>query len=381
MPLLDELRQKREVARSAATEILTRAQTEERDLTAEESTEHQDLVGEARELDDEIEKALEGQIAEARAQATREPEVETRTLGSEILARGWNLKTQPSITIGSDVLVQTRAQSPLPVETRAQTVPAVNSWARLPGILVPLGQDQRFLFPRLNTQSTGESTTVLDWKQSVRTLTGTVARTLNAVTSKATLDTTTAAVVEDLQQFAVVLPTIPNQILESIPAFTDFMNSEGAFQIAKALDTHVLAQIVASTPLFSNTGTTLIDKIRTQIGTMRGSGANPTILVLNPTDATSLDLLADAGGYVFATRATGTSSPIYGCTVVERIGGGTDPIYLIDPEMLGRLYIGNMKFDADPYTGFATNTTNLRVEVNALFHVRNSQGAYRIAAT
>ena len=33
------------------------------------------------------------------------------------------------------------------------------------------------------------------------------------------------------------------------------------------------------------------------------------------------------------------------------------------------------------YTGFATNTTNLRVEVNALFHVRNVQGAYRIAAT
>jgi hypothetical protein len=260
-------------------------------------------------------------------------------------------------------------------------VPAVNSWARLPGVLVPLGQDDRFLFPKLNTTSTGESTTILDWKQSVRTLTGTVARTLNAVSAKATLDTTTAAVVEDLQQFAVVLPTIPNQILESIPAFTDFMNTEGSFQIAKALDTHVLSQIVASTPLFSNTGTTLIDKIRTQIGTMRGSGANPTILVLNPTDATSLDLLADAGGYVFATRATGTSSPIYGTTVVERIGGGTDPIYLIDPDMLGVLYMGSMRFDADPYTGFSTNTTNLRVEVNALMHIRNSQGAYRVAAT
>jgi hypothetical protein len=43
--------------------------------------------------------------------------------------------------------------------------------------------------------------------------------------------------------------------------------------------------------------------------------------------------------------------------------------------------MGSMRFDADPYTGFTTNTTNLRVEVNALFHVRNSQGAYRIAAT
>ena len=368
MSQLEQLRKAREDARAAADGILTRAQEEERDLTPDESTDYQKRIAESREVDDAIEQALEAQVAEVRAQSTREPEVETRTLGSEILARGWNLKTQPSVTIAADDLV----------ETRAQTVPAVNSWARLP---VPLGQDQRFLFPRLNTTSTGESTTILDWKQSVRTLTGTVARTLNAVTSKATLDTTTAAVVEDLQQFAVVLPTIPNQILESIPAFTDFMNSEGSFQIAKAIDTHVLAQIVASTPLFSNVGTTLIDKVRTQIGTMRASGANPTILVLNPTDATSLDLIADAGGYVFATRATGTSSPIYGTTVVERIGGGTDPIYLIDPDMLGVLYMGSMRFDADPYTGFATNTTNLRVEVNALFHVRNSQGAYRIAAT
>ncbi len=73
MPLLDELRQKREVARSAATEILTRAQTEERDLTTEESTEHRDLVGETRELDDEIERGLEAEIAELRAQSVRRP--------------------------------------------------------------------------------------------------------------------------------------------------------------------------------------------------------------------------------------------------------------------------------------------------------------------
>jgi hypothetical protein len=368
---LDQLRKAREAARAAADEILTRSASEERDLTPEESAEYQTRIAESREADDAIEEHLEAQVAEVRAQATREPEVETRSLAAEILKRGWDLKTNPSVTIPADDLV----------ETRAQTVPAVNSWARLPGVLVPLGQDQRFLFPRLNTTSTGESTTILDWKQSVRTLTGTVARTLNAVTAKATLDTTTAAVVEDLQQFAIVLPTIPNQILQSIPAFTDFMNTEGTFQISKALDTHVLAQIVASTPLFSNTGTSQLDKIRNQIGTMRGSGANPTLLVLNPTDATTLDLLADAGGYVFATRATGTSSPVYGCTVVERIGGGADPMYLIDPEMLGVLYMGSMNFAADPYTGFSTNTTNLRVEVNALFHVRNSQGAYRIAAT
>jgi hypothetical protein len=371
MSQLQKLREAREQARAAADQILTRAQEEERDLSTEESTEYATRIAESREADSAVEDELVKEMAEVRAQATREPEVQTRTLADRILERGWDLHDKPSVTISADDVV----------ETRAQSLPAVSSWARLPGLVVPLGADQRFLFPRLLTVSAGENSTVLDWKQSARTLTGTVQRNLNSVAAKATLDVTVAAVTEDLTQFAVVLAAIPNQILESIPAFSDYMNSEGAFQISKALDTHVLAQIVAATPLFSNTGTTLVDKIRTQIGTMRGQGASPTLVVLNPTDATALDLLADAGGYKFPLRDTGTSSPIFGCDVVERIGGGSDPIYLIDPELLGRLYIGSMRFDADPFTGFASNTTSLRVEVNALFHVRNVQGAYRIAAT
>ena len=374
MSQLDQLRKKREELRASADTILQRSAEEERDLSPEESSEHRDVVGQLRDLDDEIERILEQEVAEVRAKTTREPEVQTRTLADRILERGWDLKKNPSVTIPADELVA-------PLETRAQSLPAVSSWARLPGVIVPLGMDQRFLFPNLPTAPAGESSTVLDWKQSARTLTGTVNRVLSSVAAKATLDVTVAAVTEDIQQFAVVLAAIPNQILESIPAFTDYMNGEGQFQIAKAIDTHVLSQIVAATPSFSNTGTTTIDKVRTQVGTMRGAGANPTLLVVNPADATALDLSADAGGYVFATRDTGTASPIFGCRVIERIGGGTDPMYLVDPELLGRLYLGNMRFDADPYTGFASNTTSLRVEVNALFHVRNVQGAYRIAAT
>jgi hypothetical protein len=34
---------------------------------------------------------------------------------------------------------------------------------------------------------------------------------------------------------------------------------------------------------------------------------------------------------------------------------------------------------ADPYTGFRKNTSNFRLEGPALYHVRNSDGAYVIA--
>jgi hypothetical protein len=49
--------------------------------------------------------------------------------------------------------------------------------------------------------------------------------------------------------------------------------------------------------------------------------------------------------------------------------------------MLGILYTSSFRFDADPYSGFKKNLTTLRCEMKALFHVRNKNGARRVAAT
>jgi hypothetical protein len=114
---------------------------------------------------------------------------------------------------------------------------------------------------------------------------------------------------------------------------------------------------------------------------MRATGANPTIAVLNPTDSASLDLEADAGGFVFPTRDTGSSSPLWGLRVIERIGAGTEAPYLIDSQMLGQLYLGNIRFEADPFSAFRKNLTTLRIEVHALYHVRQAEGARRVNAT
>jgi hypothetical protein len=66
--------------------------------------------------------------------------------------------------------------------------------------------------------------------------------------------------------------------------------------------------------------------------------------------------------------------------VVERIGAGTEAPYLLDPAMLGRFYMGTLRFEVDPYTGFKANLSTLRLEVKSLFHVRNAKGARRVAA-
>jgi len=114
---------------------------------------------------------------------------------------------------------------------------------------------------------------------------------------------------------------------------------------------------------------------------MRADGANPSVAVLNPTDAASLDLSADAGGYVFATRDVGSSSPLWGLRVVERIGAGTEAPYLLDVGMLGRFYLGTLRFEVDPFSGFSKNLATLRLEIKSLYHVRNAKGARRVAAT
>jgi HK97 family phage major capsid protein len=69
--LLDQLREQRATVRTAQDGILTRAASEQRDLTPEELAEHTARSIEARELDDRIEQLLADQVAELRAASTR----------------------------------------------------------------------------------------------------------------------------------------------------------------------------------------------------------------------------------------------------------------------------------------------------------------------
>ena len=290
--------------------------------------------------------------------------------GAAVISAGFSLKAQPTVQI------PTRA-----ILSKAPTFPAVGDWNRLAPVTVPMGQDRRFLYPNLPTTDVNDATAIQDFRQTVRTLTGSVQRNLDAATAKATVDSTLALVTESLSEFAVTINDVPNAILESVPLMTDFLNAEGKFQVEKAIDAHAFSQIVAAAPPFGVTGTGLIAQLRNGIAAMRAEGANPTIAVVNATDAAALDLSADAGGFVFATRDVGTASPLFGLTIVERTSAtGAEAPYLVDPAMLGMLYLGSAKLEADPFTGFKANLTTLRVEVKGLYHVRNAKGARRLAA-
>jgi hypothetical protein len=348
-----------------AKDIIAKAEQEKRSITAEERAEVERLTSEAEKLryDEELKDSIDRLRGSVRKSA------QGGGFAKAILDAGFNFKQRPAVEIESRSIFN------------APTFPGEELWRRADPTIAPLGQDRRFLYTNLPTENVDGVSAVQDFKQTARTLTGNPVRDLDATTDKAKVDVTLTSVVESLKQVAVTIDDIPNAIFESVSSLRAYLNSEGAFQVQKALDGHVMAQIVAAAPPFGTSGTGLVARLRNGVATMRATGANPSIAVLNPTDSASLDLEADAGGYIFPTRDTGSSSPLWNMRVIERIGAGTEAPYLIDPQMLGQLYLGNMRFEADPFTGFRKNLTTLRIEVHALYHVRQAEGARRVNAT
>jgi HK97 family phage major capsid protein len=98
--LLDQLREQRTAARSAADEILTRASTEGRDLTPEEAAEHRQHALAEREASDRIEEAHAAELAELRAAQTR---------------RG-NVLSRQALDIAQAFRSAIRSKSPAPIE-------------------------------------------------------------------------------------------------------------------------------------------------------------------------------------------------------------------------------------------------------------------------
>jgi hypothetical protein len=199
-------------------------------------------------------------------------------------------------------------------------------------------------------------------------------------TSKAVLDRTVTWVPGTMGQVALLVQDIPSAILAA-SGFQSFIDSEMRFRLDRAIDAMVVEAIVAASPPSGASGDDLIAWIRNGAAAMFDVGSKPDILVVDSSTAAELDLTKSVGGseeYLFPPRASGSADPLFSLSVVT-VAAATDPI-LIDSARLGAVRIGAGSFMADPFTGFAQNLVDLRAEVLASFHVRNSEGAYRIVA-
>jgi HK97 family phage major capsid protein len=125
MPLLDDLRQRRTDARTAADAILERAASEQRDLAADELTAYQGHVVETREADDAIEAEHERLLAEARAaaRAGRGPSLNRQALDTARAFRSAIYAKNPApIEVYSDLPDDWPDDLPEPVQGRVGRV-------------------------------------------------------------------------------------------------------------------------------------------------------------------------------------------------------------------------------------------------------------------
>lgn len=297
-------------------------------------------------------------------------------------ANGWRLAASEFDLRGGRNRVDMQAVDLMRRPMAALTV-TPSSDLTAPTIMVPFmqqAQDRRFLYPSFVRNPIDPSVMAIsEYRQTGgRTVTGSVERDPVATTEKAKLALKVALETPTLKQFAGVVEEVPTKLFDVVPVLVSFLENELRYQIDIALDAHVLAQIAAAAPAEGKTGSTLIEQSRHGVAAMRALGGNPTILALSPTDAANLDVQTSGANaaYIFATRDSGSASPIWGNTIIE-VPNITAPT-LIDPQLLGAVYGGAGTLLVDPYTGMDTNEVRVRVEIDALFHVRDIAGAYVI---
>lgn len=295
-------------------------------------------------------------------------------LASAIEASGFDLRSRPSVRIAAKEIFAAWT-FPGTVDLPGRTLPDIAGKV----------QDRRFLFPFVAQEDLGLDLSVTDYQQTVETVAGAVERDPSSGVAKATLDGTVAAVVAAVKQVALTAVDVPNAVIESLPAFGDWLDGQLSQRIGRAVDAHIHAQIVAKTPATTSQGLDpLFDTLRKAVTSMRGAGANPQIAAMNPVQAEALDLTRTADGVYLGGMASAAAGPFWDLTVIESpsipvLSASAGPL-VIDPGLLGLLYTGPTDFRADPFSKMKNNQTDFLLEMNLLFHVRDITGAREIRA-
>lgn len=249
---------------------------------------------------------------------------------------------------------------------------------------VPLGFDTRYAwpaFPRVGV--TAGTTSVAVVQQTARSLAtaANVIRAIDATSTKPESGSTLNIVTVPLKQVASIQTNVPNVYLEQATVNT-VIEQDLRLAINEGLDKLVLDAIAGAG--FQAPGTDqLIVSIRKCITTLRNAGYSPDVLLLTPAADEALDVLTSgiAGGVADFVFAAGQFSPgtIFG--LARRVSKTVPAPVVADSSALGRLYaspVSLAKFEANNGT---TNTSNVRLELNAAFGVERIAAAVRIAAS
>jgi uncharacterized protein len=270
-------------------------------------------------------------------------------------------------------------------ESRAVTwsasVDVMNQARRMGG---PLGLDQRYAWPAFRRIGvSADTTSVAIVQQTARALAtaANVIRAIDATTAKPETASTLNLATVPLKQVATIQTNVPNVYLLQ-PAINSIIEQDLRLAINEGLDKLVLDLI--ATAGFQAPGTDqLLVSIRKAKTTLLAAGYNPDTVILTPADDQALDVLVSGitGGvndYVMGV-AVDSESPLFNMN--RRISKTIPASTVVDSQALGALYASPVSLARFENLSGTTNSSNIRLELQAAFGLERVAAACRIAAS
>ncbi len=231
----------------------------------------------------------------------------------------------------------------------------------------------QFIYGVLPSSDCGTSVSITDFRLVARSIddgsgSEPIERdVLDGSTEKARLNLTVEGFTEDVKTLALVVEGIPRALLASESALAGLLSSEMRKNLNAALDAHVVAAIEAATPDHGGSGGSVEELVRSGITAMQLKGVTPDVVIINPTDAETVDLHTAVDSIIRFP---------FGLKVVVSNDVDAGAPMLLDTSVLGHLYTAGLVALSDPYTTMTQNTVRVLNEFNVLCVVRNADGAF-----
>ena len=377
MSLIDTLRAKRTETRAAVDSILTRAADEARDLSSDESTEHQSRVAELRDLDDRIEELLSDQVRELRAATVRASSaIENR--GGELLAteiRALSTGTPSSFS---------------PSEYASYFIDKLSaqSIALKAGIRVVRTTRDSLVIPTWTTDTTSawtaEGDAIVSTDAAASSITATVRKlaALQAVSNEAISDSNPS-----------LLDAVSAGLVRSVGLSFDlgFFEGSGVAPEIRGLKNVVGITLDSSLGVDGSVPANL-DTIAGAIGTLLSANSGDPVIAMHPRTWGTLlklkDLAAGSNKPLLSDATASAPRQIFGrpvylssqLSITETKGANADcsSIYVFDPASLVAVIREDVRVEVDRSRLFNSDQSELRAIMRADVVAAHAAGIVRI---
>lgn len=382
MSLIEDLRAKRTETRAAADSLLTRAADEARDLSVEESTEHQSRVAELRDLDDRIEGLLSDQVRELRAATVRTSSAIENRGGQALAAELRDLAG--SGTTGGGAFTPSEFSGYFFDRLSAESV-GLRSGFRV----IRTGRDS-LVVPRWTTDTTaawtseGAAITSTDADADLITATPRKLAGLQALSNESIKDSNPG-----------LLDVAASGLVRAVALKLDLGFFEGSGSAPEIRGLKNVSGITAQSMGAAGAVPTSLDPIADAIGALEAANSNASIIVMHPRSWLTLSKLKEATGSnkALLQNSAGSGSQgilrsLYGVPVLlssqlsiaETVGANSDcsSIYVYEADQVVAVIREDVRVERDSSRLFNVDKSEIRAIMRADLVVPNPAAVVRI---